>query len=67
MTASRVQLLDAPSPMIVEGRSRATLLSSTACRRCCRARLPVADDEVEGTARGAWMLMHWNEATGRDL
>jgi len=63
MTASRVQLLGAPSPLVVEGPlarnavfvdGLSALLPGHECR--------VADDEVEGTARGAWELMHWNEA-----
>jgi hypothetical protein len=67
MTASRVRLLGAPSPLVVEG----PLARNAAFIDCLSALLPehdcrVADDEVEGTARGAWMLMHWNEATGRD-
>lgn len=67
MTASRVRLLDAPSPLVIEG----PLARNAAFIDCLSALLPehdcrVADDEVEGTARGAWMLMHWNEAMGRD-
>jgi hypothetical protein len=53
--------------LVIEG----PLARNAAFIDCLAALLPehdcrVADDEVEGTARGAWMLTHWNEAAGRD-
>ena len=63
MVASRVQLLGAPSPLVIEG----PLARNAVFLDCLSALLPghdcsAAADEVEGTARGAWELMHWNEA-----
>jgi len=63
MVASRVQLLGAPSPLVIEG----PLARNAVFVDCLSALLPghdcsAAADEVEGTARGAWELMHWNEA-----
>lgn len=65
MTASRVRLLGAPSPLVVEGplaRNKVFIdcLSELLPDHECRA----AADETEGTARGAWLLMHWNQAQG---
>jgi 1,6-anhydro-N-acetylmuramate kinase len=63
MVASRVQLLGAPSPLVVEGPlarnpvfvdSLSALLPGHECR--------AAEDDVEGTAHGAWLLMHWTDA-----
>jgi hypothetical protein len=62
MVALRVQLLGAPSPLVIEGPlarnpvfvdGLSALLTGHECR--------VAEDDVEGTARGAWLLMHWND------
>jgi len=65
MTASRVRLLGAPSPLMVEG----PLARNTVFVDCLSELLPdhqcsVAADETEGTARGAWLLMHWNQPDG---
>lgn len=63
MTAARVQLLGAPSPLVIEGplaRNQVFVdgLSALLPGHDCRA----AKDEAEGTARGAWELMHWHQA-----
>ena len=57
-----VQQLGGPAPVVIEGPfARNPVFASVLAALCSPAQVLVSTDDLEGTARGAWMLTHWTE------
>jgi sugar (pentulose or hexulose) kinase len=62
VTSWLINRLGGAAPVVVEGPfARNPVYTGTLAALCAPAVVQVSTDELEGTARGAWMLTHWTE------
>lgn len=62
VSAWLVEQLGGPAPVVIEGPlAHNPVFAGVLAALCSPAQVLVSTDDLEGTARGAWMLTHWTE------